>query len=192
MAYHMALMAVTLNDLEGHSLVASIFKCNPSNICAAFYTISTDSVIARFLCVSRASCLRDTAIRFLPLKCHYLFVLHSIQLICIDICVYWLGWTFDYECVASSCLVDHSSEMPPWLLQDNGWTVCMKCETYRPPRAHHCRICRRCIRRMDHHCPWSVSCPVMSDSNPCLQTLLQSWLLRRQLTSLILQKLLSH
>jgi len=44
MAYHMALMAVTLNDLEGHSLVASIFKCNPSNICAAFYTISTDSV----------------------------------------------------------------------------------------------------------------------------------------------------
>ena len=34
------------------------------------------------------------------------------------------------------------------------WTVCTKCETYRPPRAHHCRICRRCIRRMDHHCPW--------------------------------------
>lgn len=34
------------------------------------------------------------------------------------------------------------------------WTVCTRCETYRPPRAHHCRICRRCIRRMDHHCPW--------------------------------------
>ena len=30
--------------------------CNPSNICAAFYTISTDSVFARFLCISRASC----------------------------------------------------------------------------------------------------------------------------------------
>ncbi|XP_064650851.1 palmitoyltransferase ZDHHC3-like [Lineus longissimus] len=38
------------------------------------------------------------------------------------------------------------------------WTVCMKCETYRPPRAHHCRICRRCIRRMDHHCPWINNC----------------------------------
>ncbi|WAR05341.1 ZDHC3-like protein [Mya arenaria] len=25
----------------------------------------------------------------------------------------------------------------------NGWSVCMKCENYRPPRAHHCRICRR-------------------------------------------------
>lgn len=34
------------------------------------------------------------------------------------------------------------------------WTVCGKCEMYRPPRAHHCRICKRCVRRMDHHCPW--------------------------------------
>ena len=32
------------------------FKCNLSNIYAAFYTISTDSVLARFLCISRASC----------------------------------------------------------------------------------------------------------------------------------------
>jgi len=46
-----------LNDLEGHSLVASFFKCNLLNICAAFYTISTDGVLARFLCISRASCI---------------------------------------------------------------------------------------------------------------------------------------
>ena len=39
-------MAVTLNDLEGHLHVAGLFKCNPSNICTAFYTISTDSVLA--------------------------------------------------------------------------------------------------------------------------------------------------
>ena len=57
MAYQMAATAVTLNDLEGHSPVAGLFKCNPSNICAAFYTISTDSVLARFLCINRASCL---------------------------------------------------------------------------------------------------------------------------------------
>ena len=43
-------------DLEGHSPVAGLFKCNPSNICAAFYMISTDSVLAWFLCISRASC----------------------------------------------------------------------------------------------------------------------------------------
>jgi len=32
-------MAATLNDPEGHSQVADLFKCNPSNICAAFCTI---------------------------------------------------------------------------------------------------------------------------------------------------------
>ena len=56
MAYQMAATAVTLNDLERYLSVAGLFKCNPWNICAAFYTISTDSVLARFLCISRASC----------------------------------------------------------------------------------------------------------------------------------------
>jgi len=41
MAYQMAATAVTLNDLEDHSQVAGIFKCNPSNMCTARYTIST-------------------------------------------------------------------------------------------------------------------------------------------------------
>jgi len=57
MAYQMAAMAVTLNDLAGHSQVAGLFKCNPLNICAAFYTISTDGVLARSFCVSWASCM---------------------------------------------------------------------------------------------------------------------------------------
>ena len=47
---------VTLNDLEGHSPVAGLFKCYQSNICAAFYQISTDSVLAWSLSDSRASC----------------------------------------------------------------------------------------------------------------------------------------
>jgi len=54
MAYQMAATAVTLNNLDGHSQVAGVFKCNP-NICGGFYTISTDSVLARFLCISTAS-----------------------------------------------------------------------------------------------------------------------------------------
>ena len=57
MAYQMAATIVTLNDLERYLSVVGLFKCNLSNICAAFYTISTDSVLARFLCISRASCL---------------------------------------------------------------------------------------------------------------------------------------
>uniref|UniRef100_A0A1B0DC24 Palmitoyltransferase n=1 Tax=Phlebotomus papatasi TaxID=29031 RepID=A0A1B0DC24_PHLPP len=43
-------------------------------------------------------------------------------------------------------------------MEKEEWTVCTRCETFRPPRAHHCRICKRCIKRYDHHCPWINSC----------------------------------
>ena len=46
MTYQMVATAVTLNDLEGHSPFVDVLTCNPSNICAAFYMISTDSVLA--------------------------------------------------------------------------------------------------------------------------------------------------
>lgn len=59
---------------------------------------------------------------------------------------------------------------------------CRKCKAPKPPRAHHCKSClryatirlvsslllsssavsdiapRRCIPKMDHHCPWTVNC----------------------------------
>ena len=38
----MAATVVTLNEFQGHSPVAGLFKCNPSNIYAAFYTDSTE------------------------------------------------------------------------------------------------------------------------------------------------------
>ncbi|XP_024031714.1 probable protein S-acyltransferase 15 [Morus notabilis] len=46
--------------------------------------------------------------------------------------------------------------------QTNGNSVqsklCDKCSTYKPPRAHHCRVCKRCVLRMDHHCMWVNNC----------------------------------
>merc|ERR1712137_521670 len=39
-----------------------------------------------------------------------------------------------------------------------GWEICKKCNLPRPPRAHHCRQCRACVRKMDHHCPVVNNC----------------------------------
>ncbi|XP_021254415.1 palmitoyltransferase ZDHHC23 isoform X7 [Numida meleagris] len=35
---------------------------------------------------------------------------------------------------------------------------CAKCHLVRPARAGHCRLCGRCVRRLDHHCVWINSC----------------------------------
>ncbi|RZF36243.1 hypothetical protein LSTR_LSTR013668 [Laodelphax striatellus] len=35
---------------------------------------------------------------------------------------------------------------------------CLKCCSIKPDRAHHCSVCQRCIRKMDHHCPWVNNC----------------------------------
>lgn len=35
---------------------------------------------------------------------------------------------------------------------------CKKCQTTKPDRAHHCSTCRRCVLKMDHHCPWLGTC----------------------------------
>ncbi|KAK3138584.1 hypothetical protein QOZ80_5AG0370760 [Eleusine coracana subsp. coracana] len=35
---------------------------------------------------------------------------------------------------------------------------CQKCCHYKPPRAHHCRVCKRCVLKMDHHCIWINNC----------------------------------
>eukprot|EP00978_Attheya_sp_CCMP212_P008321 scaffold19579_cov52-Attheya_sp.AAC.5 len=35
-----------------------------------------------------------------------------------------------------------------------GRRLCRRCNSFKPQRAHHCSICKRCIVKMDHHCPW--------------------------------------
>jgi len=41
---------------------------------------------------------------------------------------------------------------------DGGVRFCNKCQSKKPDRAHHCSSCKRCVLKMDHHCPWLATC----------------------------------
>ena len=38
------------------------------------------------------------------------------------------------------------------------WNWCDKCKMNQPPRAHHCKICQKCILKRDHHCFFTGTC----------------------------------
>ncbi|KAJ5591945.1 Palmitoyltransferase pfa4 [Penicillium hispanicum] len=85
-----------------------------------------------------------------------------------------------WVCYFRACFVDagrlpssKKSEAPKLQEKDQStgrqrW--CRRCEAYKPPRAHHCKSCKRlqhqslpkmiclCVPKMDHHCPWTSNC----------------------------------
>lgn len=48
-------------------------------------------------------------------------------------------------------------EKEVYICEGNGKPIwCSYCSIYKPDRTHHCREVGRCVRKMDHFCPWLV------------------------------------
>ncbi|XP_030842045.1 palmitoyltransferase ZDHHC16 isoform X2 [Strongylocentrotus purpuratus] len=55
--------------------------------------------------------------------------------------------------------VEHITKyMGPVVSETGAGGICKKCIGPKPLRTHHCSVCRTCILKMDHHCPWINNC----------------------------------
>jgi len=52
--------------------------------------------------------------------------------------------------------------------QENRLSMCSQCQTFKPPASHHCRICNRCISRMDRKFLWFDLVDGFSGRGVCL------------------------
>jgi len=54
-------------------------------------------------------------------------------------------------------IIEEDVKVPPQL--EAQARTCKICDNrWKPVRAHHCKLCKRCIFRMDHHCIWINNC----------------------------------
>ncbi|XP_064601102.1 palmitoyltransferase ZDHHC22-like [Liolophura sinensis] len=53
----------------------------------------------------------------------------------------------------SDCGLPQRTVHPYW-----SWVPCIVCNHSRPPRCHHCALCRTCVLKRDHHCFFVGSC----------------------------------
>ncbi|EMD34715.1 hypothetical protein CERSUDRAFT_116907 [Gelatoporia subvermispora B] len=82
-----------------------------------------------------------------------------------NILVGMLLWNYCLSVVTDPGRIPPSWE--PDLQDQDGYEVkrltsepryCRTCESYKPPRAHHCWQCKRCVLRMGHHCSCINNC----------------------------------
>lgn len=94
-------------------------------------------------------------------------------------------------CMLSDPGVVPKDEQEMQAIDLEGQKRCKKCDAPKPFRAHHCSICKRCIMKMDHHCPWVNTCVAEYNQKHFLLFLLYVFLLSAITAIVIFSRLLA-
>jgi len=74
---------------------------------------------------------------------------------------------WSWERTGNSSYIEHNpppATLAKWRLKQI--PLCPKCNDYKPYRSHHCRLCGKCVLKMDHHCPWIGTCVGLRNYKP--------------------------
>eukprot|EP00375_Theileria_parva_P002663 XP_765344.1 hypothetical protein [Theileria parva strain Muguga] len=68
-----------------------------------------------------------------------------------------ITWTYHV------CITSNPGFIPLITVEEIGefeeyFEFCEKCNSSRPIGSHHCKTCKKCILKMDHHCVWITNC----------------------------------
>jgi len=94
-------------------------------------------------------------------------------------------------CMLSDPGVVPKDEQEMQAIDLEGQKRCKKCDAPKPFRAHHCSICKRCIMKMDHHCPWVNTCVAEYNQKHFLLFLLYVFLLSAVTVAVIFSRILA-
>ncbi|CAN8072718.1 unnamed protein product [Agarophyton chilense] len=87
---------------------------------------------------------------------YLLFSVLSNYVLCLRTCAGVVQLHADVEANAHS---SHPQSNPNTaVIRSELWRFCTVCQTYKPPRAHHCSLCNVCFFRLCHHCPALGKC----------------------------------
>lgn len=76
-----------------------------------------------------------------------------VSTVVFEVCGVMAQWS-QLKCMCTDPGTVPSNASPlPTATDEERMRMCVKCNHFKPPRAHHCSECGRCIVKMDHHCP---------------------------------------